>query len=70
MSDVSDLWLEFLGGPPGENWHCGLCGNYGIVDTVGKVLTPKGVPCGVSTFCICPNGRARKAASAKGPGNP
>lgn len=58
---ANDLWMEFLGGTePCPNCHCGLCGNHGIVDTVGKVSTPAGHPCGVRTFCICPNGRVMK----------
>jgi len=53
--------MEFLGGPPSmAHCHCGLCGNHGIVDTVGKVFTPAGHECGVKTFCICPNGRVMK----------
>lgn len=59
MSTTDDLWLEFLGGDPPI--HCGLCGNSGVVDTVGKVATPNGVPCGVRVFCICPNGRVQKS---------
>jgi hypothetical protein len=57
-----DTWLEFLG-PPGEEFCCGLCGNTGIVDTRGKVKTPRGDDCGVRTYCICPNGRAIKQLS-------
>lgn len=63
---AEDLWLEFLGGTePCPNCHCGLCGNTGIVDTVGKVFTPMGHPCGVRWFCICPNGRAMKEAEGR-----
>ncbi len=54
-----DTWLEFLG-PPGDESHCGLCGNAGVVDTRGRVKTPRGDDCGVRAFCICPNGRAMK----------
>ncbi len=61
MARANDLWMEFLGGTvPMPGCHCGLCGNHGIVDTVGKVSTPAGHPCGVRTFCICPNGRVMK----------
>lgn len=42
------------------NTHCGLCGNSGVVDTVGKIRTPAGVECGIKTYCLCPNGRAIK----------
>lgn len=55
----NDTWLEFLGPPGVESW-CGLCGNSGIVDTRGKVESPRGDDCGVRTCCICPNGRAIK----------
>lgn len=48
---------EFMGN------HCGLCGNSGIVDTVGKIFTAAGVGCGIKTFCLCANGRAMKRAS-------
>ena len=54
-----DTWLEFLG-PPGAQACCGLCGNSGIVDTRGKVKTPRGDDCGVRAYCICPDGRALK----------
>lgn len=61
MGTANDMWLEFLGGDPPI--HCGLCGNHGIVDTIGKVSTPNGIPCGVRAFCICPNGRVMKSQS-------
>ncbi len=56
-----NLWEEFLGGD-GEfpNSHCGLCGNWGFVDTRGEVFTPAGHHCGVLAWCICPNGRGMK----------
>lgn len=66
------LWEEFLchgkfydGGRELEFHLCGLCGNTGIVDTVGKVMSPAGVVCGVKTYCICPNGRAMKPKENK-----
>lgn len=40
---------------------CGLCGNNGVVDTVGQVYSPAGIECGVTTHCICANGRALKS---------
>ena len=58
----ADTWLEFLG-PPGVESCCGLCGNSGIVDTRGKVSSPRGDDCGVRAYCICPNGRTLKAAA-------
>jgi hypothetical protein len=66
MSDAptvdNDTWLEFLG-PPGEELWCGLCGNSGVVDTRGKVVSPRGNDCGVRAFCLCPNGRTIKQLS-------
>lgn len=53
-----DTWLEFL--PPGGKGYCGLCGNFGIFDTRGNVVSPRGQDCGVRAFCICPNGRTLK----------
>ena len=51
---------------PGMKTHlCGLCGNTGMVDTVGKVVSPAGVACGVRGFCICPNGRAMRKSDLK-----
>ena len=39
---------------------CGLCGNHGMIDTVGKVVSPAGVECGIKVPCVCANGRAIK----------
>lgn len=36
---------------------CCLCGNCGVIDTVGKVFSPMGKECGARVYCICPNGR-------------
>ena len=58
----NDTWLEFLG-PAATPSCCGLCGNSGVVDTRGKVVSPRGEDCGVRAFCICPNGRAIKQLS-------
>lgn len=52
------LWVEFLGGP--NAGLCGLCGQSGIIDTLGHVYSPAGFHCGVIAYCICPNGRAMK----------
>lgn len=40
--------------------HCGLCGNSGWIDTVGKIFTAAGVGCGIKAPCLCANGRAIK----------
>jgi hypothetical protein len=68
-----ELWREFLGpeGGPHAKCHCGLCGNSGMVDTVGKVRTPARLECGVRTFCICPNGRQlRRLQGTTAPATP
>lgn len=44
---------------------CGLCGNHGIIDTVGKIRSPAGVECGIKVPCLCANGRAIKRAQSK-----
>lgn len=60
------LWEEFMvevdcpGYPGIKTSLCGLCGNTGKIDTVGKIQSPAGVSCGIRAFCICPNGRAWK----------
>lgn len=61
MSKQKNLWWEFL--HPIKHL-CGLCGNRGIIDTVGKVQSNAGVSCGIRAFCICPNGRAMKRHKA------
>ena len=55
----NDTWLEFLD-PADAQSCCGLCGNSGVVDTRGKVVSPRGDDCGIRAFCICPNGRGIK----------
>jgi hypothetical protein len=71
----SDLWLEFRGPRDDHDWnglkmpgnvHCGLCGNRGIVDTVGRVRTHGGLAVGVRRYCICPNGRVMLKKAAHG----
>jgi hypothetical protein len=57
---MSELWKEFEH-PQG---FCGLCGNWGVIDTRGKEYTPAGHHAGVVGFCICLNGRAWKYAGA------
>lgn len=54
---AEDLYLEFVNS---SALLCGLCGNYGIVDTRGIMHSPATVECGVLAFCICPNGRSLK----------
>jgi hypothetical protein len=45
---------------------CGLCGNSGIVNTVGVVYDASStVDCGIISYCICPNGRAMKKKKVK-----
>lgn len=65
---IYDLWQAEFRGPTTGVWkgaHCGLCGNYGVIDTRGKVFTPAGVECGVRAYCICPNGRAMRERVGK-----
>jgi len=54
----NDLWPEFI-----VNNLCGLCGQSGRIQAI-RTVTPAGyvvnLPAG--RFCICPNGRALKAA--------
>lgn len=59
MSDDSTAAGEFAH----ASGNCGLCGNYGVVDTRG-LMTPAGFECGVRAFCVCANGRAWKSAGA------
>ena len=57
MSKIIDrLWLAEYS----KHRHCCLCGNYGFLDTRGKVFTPAGKECGDLVYCICPNGRKMK----------
>jgi hypothetical protein len=68
---ATDLWKEFIVEVelPKFREHfpgmkipmCGLCGNNGVVNTVGVALDPLGeVDCGIKAYCICPNGRQMK----------
>jgi hypothetical protein len=53
-------WLEFLT----SNGLCGICGNSGIIDTTDTLHNPIGKKIvGIRSHCICPNGRAIKAAN-------
>ena len=55
-NQVANFWMRDYA----STGHCVLCGNYGIVDTRGKVFTPAGVECGDRVFCICPNGQVMR----------
>ncbi len=58
-------WQDFLGGDGAMGkCHCGLCGNWGFIDTRGKVFTPAGQHCGILAWCICPNGKAWEKGGA------
>ena len=47
---------------------CVLCGNSGLIDTVGRANSAAGVHVGRVSFCICPNGQAmRKSGEALTP---
>jgi hypothetical protein len=66
---VSMTFLEAMA-LPDEYSHptlhlCGLCGNHGIIDTVGKVVSPAGVECGIKVPCVCANGRAIKRGQTR-----
>jgi hypothetical protein len=56
----ADLWYAYLS----ESDACGLCGNWGVIDTLGRSFTPAGYHAGVVGFCICPNGRALREQGA------
>ena len=58
--DQDEPWLEFLHGD-----ICGLCGNWGEIDTRGRATSPAGYEAGGLYWCICPNGRSLKEAGAK-----
>lgn len=60
----NELWIEYtVDALIPAHGHaipvCGLCGNSGILDTTGSAKIHDR-PCGIKTFCICPNGRALK----------
>lgn len=55
MANDSDLWFEFT-----KAGLCGLCGNWGVLDTRSIAISPAGVDVGGVHFCICPNGRKMK----------
>lgn len=60
-NQLVDFWLDNYA-PKG---HCCLCGNFGIIDTRGKMFTPAGYECGARVFCICPNGQTMKRKGFK-----
>jgi hypothetical protein len=58
----------------GNKGLCGLCGNTGKINTVGRAISPmgsgarppgplSGIDAGGEFFCLCPNGRAMKKAN-------
>ncbi len=54
MASASKIWREFV-----VDGLCGLCGNLGVVTT--QVRTGAGARQHfVESYCICPNGRARR----------
>jgi hypothetical protein len=55
---ITKYWLKYY-----FNGNCVLCGNYGWLNTKGTV-TPAGIPVGVITYCICPNGQALRKQEA------
>lgn len=61
----SDLWWDEFRHGEGIDSNCILCGNSGRIDTRGKVHNGHGLECGGTALCICPNGRAIKAALAR-----
>lgn len=58
--DIGKWWLEEYLDP--HTGLCSLCGNVGVIDTIGRAISPVGVHSGRMNFCICPNGRAKKKA--------
>lgn len=60
-NQLADFWLAEYA-PLGA---CCLCGNIGVIDTRDSVRTPGGLHCGAKVFCLCPNGRALKAAGVQ-----
>lgn len=58
---VDNVWWEFIH----PSRLCSLCGNSGIIDTIGKVVSAAGVRAGARSFCICPNGREMKRFNEK-----
>lgn len=52
---VTEYWHKYYI----KNGLCSLCGNSGIVNTVG-IRSPAGVECGQINYCICPNGQAMR----------
>jgi len=63
----AELWEEFIVPVRGQATPtiCGLCANHGTV-RIGRDKTPSGCELEQSdAYCICPNGRALKAAKGK-----
>lgn len=55
--EAEDLWEQFV---EKGSTICGLCGNWGVIDTRPYLRSPAGHRCGVLRYCICPNGRSHK----------
>jgi hypothetical protein len=53
--DMHLCWFQYM-----NRWSglCGLCGNSGWIDTIGKVASHAGIRCGIRVPCVCPNGRS------------
>lgn len=62
-SALTNYWLEHYV----SRGHCGLCGNSGVIRTIG-VKTAAGFEVGGEFWCICPNGQAlRKQCGGESP---
>ncbi len=60
---AKEVWEEFVGDEKIDGLPstlCGLCGNWGVIDTRSFLRSPAGYRCGVLRYCICPNGGAAK----------
>jgi coenzyme F420-reducing hydrogenase beta subunit len=52
-----DYWIKHYV----KKGHCTLCGNTGVIDTIG-MTTRAGIAVGGKNCCICPNGLALRKA--------
>ena len=64
QTKVDELWLEFL-----TDTYCGLCANTGRITQTTFTATGRGVRLH-RQLCICPNGRAIKAAETSNDKSP
>lgn len=53
---IAKEWRQFE--TPGG--HCGVCGDWGVIDTRDFIRTPKGERAGILCYCICPHGQHHK----------